>query len=220
MALNLGNQTNSNQNPGGSTQTLAHNHNNAGGDDMLLVTIAMSNSVSVNSMTYNGVAMTQVRQDTSPNFSSRYATFRLMNPANGNNNIVVTFSGAQWSSTAIFAQSFSGASGTGNTGFEDASNTPHSRNLNVSAGSRIFAMGNSNSAQNFGYVIDGVTQTNVGNGFNINNQVEAAYSQIIATAGSKTVNTVTDFGTITNYRIEIQEVAPAPSPTRRRIIIT
>lgn len=218
MALNLGNQTNSNQNPGGSTQTRAHNHN-AGIDSMLLVTIAMSNTVSVNSMTYNGVAMTQVRQNISSNFSSRYATFRLMNPSNGNNNIVITFSGAQWNSTAIFARSFSGASGTGNTGFADASNTPHSRSLNVSAGSRIFAMGNSNSAQNSGYVIDGVTQTNVGNGFNINSQVRAAYSQIL-TAGSKTVNTVTDFGTITNWRIEIQEaVAPAPT-TRRRIIIT
>lgn len=217
MALNLGNQTNSNQNPGGSTQTLVHNHN-AGIDSMLLVTIAMSNTVSVNSMTYNGVVMTQVRQSISSNLSSRYATFRLMNPSNGNNNIVITFSGAQWNSTAIFARSFSGASGTGNTGFEDAANTPHSRSLTVSAGSRIFAMGNSNSAQNSGYVIDGVTQTNVGNGFNINNQVEAAYSQIL-TAGSKTVDTVTDFGTITNYRIEIQEAA-APAPTRRRIIIT
>jgi hypothetical protein len=218
MALSLGNQTNSNQNPGGSTQTLAHNHNNGGGDDMLLVTIAMSNTVTVTGMTYNGVAMTQVRQDTSTTYSSRYATYRLMNPANGNNNIVISFSGSQWNSTGIFAQSYSGCGGIGNTGYNDAATTPHAQSLTISAGSSIFAMGNSSSAQSFGYVIDGVTQTNVGNGFNINNQIEGAYSAVIATAGSKTVTTTVDFGTITNYRIEVKELA-APVGRRRACVV-
>lgn len=217
MALVLGNQTNSNLNPGASTQTLAHNHG-GGSDGLLLVTIAMSNTVSVTGMTYNGVAMTQVRQDTSATYSSRYATYRLTNPSTGSNNIVISFSGAQWSSTAIFAQSYSGCGGIGNTGYNDAASTPHSQSLTISAGSSIFAMGNSSSAQNFGYVIDGVTQTNVGNGFNINNQVEAAYSAVIATAGSKTVDTVTDFGTITNYRVEVKEVA-APVGRRRSCVV-
>jgi hypothetical protein len=217
MALVLGNQTNSNLNPGGATQTLAHNHG-GGSDGLLLVTIAMSNTVTVTGMTYNGVAMTQVRQDTSTTYSSRYATYSLANPASGSNNIVISFSASQWNSTAIFAQSYSGCGGIGNTGYNDAATTPHSRSLTISAGSSIFAMGNSSSAQNFGYVIDGVTQTNVGNGFNINNQVEAAYSAVITTAGSKTVNTVTDFGTITNYRIEVIE-AVAPPSSRRKIWI-
>lgn len=217
MALVLGNQTNSNQNPGASTQTLAHNHG-GGSDGLLLVTIAMANTVSVNGMTYNGIAMTQVRQDTSATFSSRYASFYLINPASGSNNIVITFSAAQWNPTAIFAQSYSNCGGIGNTGYNDSATTPHSQSLTISAGSSIYLMGNSNNAQSFGYVIDGVTQTNVGNGFNINNQVESAYSAVIATAGSKTVTTTVDFGTITNYRIEVLEVA-APTSRRRSCVV-
>lgn len=217
MALVLGNQTNSNQNPGASTQTLAHNHG-GGSDGLLLVTIAMSNTVSVNGMTYNGVAMTQVQQTTSTTYSSRYATFYLLNPATGSNNIVITFSSNQWNSTGIFAQSYSGADGIGNYGYNDAANTPHSQSLTISAGSSIYLMGNSSNAQSFGYVIDGVTQTNVGNGFNINNQVESAYSAVIATAGSKTVTTTVDFGTITNYRVEVKEKA-APVGRRRSCLV-
>lgn len=215
MALTAGSQTNSNLNPGGSTQTLAHNHS-GGVDGLLLVTIAMANTVSVTGMTYNGVAMTQIRQDVSTGISSRYASYYLLSPSTGSNNIVISFSGAQWSPTAIFAASFSGSGGIGNSGFNDLSATPHSQNLTISAGSIIFAMGNSTFAQSFGYVIDGVTLTNVGNGFNINNQVEAAYSSAISTAGSKPVNTVADAGTITNFRVEIQESA-GPAPTRRRM---
>lgn len=211
MPLILGNQTNSNLNPNGTTQTLSHNHNNGGGNDLLLVTIAMPNTVTVTGMTYNGVAMTQVRQDTSTTYNSRYASYYLVNPANGNNNIVISFSGSQWSNTAIFAQSFSNCNGIGNSGFSEAANTPHSQSLTISAGSRIFVMGNSSSAQNSGYIVDGLTQSNIGNGFNINNQIEAAYSAVIVTGGAKTVTTVTDFGTITNFRIEVKEFTPPPA---------
>jgi hypothetical protein len=212
MAIVLGHQTNSNLNPGGATQTLAHtNSHSGGGGSLLTVTIAMSNTVSVIGMTYAGVAMTQARQDVSTSYSSRYATFYIINPTHGNNNIVISFSGSQWSSTAIFAQSYSGANSIGNTGFIDASATPHSQSLTISAGSIIFVMGNSSSAQNSGYIVDGVTLTNVGNGFNINNQVEAAYSGVIAAAGSKTVTTRTDFGTITNYHIEVKEAVVVTS---------
>lgn len=213
MALVLGNQTNSNLNPASSTQTLAHNQNTGTGR-LLLVTIAMSNTVTVTGMTYAGTPMTQIQQTTSTTYSSRYASFYLLNPTTGSNNIVVSFSGNQWNTTAIFARSYTGAGGIGSFGYNDASSTPHSRTLSISAGSSIFAMGNSSSAQNFGYVIDGVTQSNVGNGFNINNIVEAAYSSPIATGGSKTVNTVTDFGTITNYRIEVKESTPPPTLSR------
>lgn len=216
MAIVLGNQTNSNLNPGGATQTLAHTN---GSSSFLTVTIAMSNTVSVTGMTYAGVAMTQARQDVSTAYSSRYATFYLINPTNGTNNIVISFSGPQWSSTAIFAQSYSGADSIGNTGFVDGGATPHSQSLTISAGSIIFAMGNSSSAQNSGYIVDGVTLTNVGNGFNINNQVEAAYSGVIATAGSKTVTTITDFGTITNYRIEVKESVVVVTSTQGMIMM-
>ena len=209
MALVIGNQTNSNLNPGGTTQTLSHNHS-GGVDGLLLVTIAMANTVTVTGMTYNGVAMTQIRQDTATGISSRYASYYLLSPSTGANNIVISFSAAQWSPTAIFAVSFSGSSGIGNSGFDNLSATPNSQTLTISANSVIFAMGNSNFSQSFGYVVDGTTLVNVGNGFNINNIVEGAYSSNIATAGSKTVNTVADAGNINNFRIEIQESGGGP----------
>lgn len=215
MALIKGSQTNSNLNPGASTQTLVHTHS-GGTDSLLLVMMGMANTVNYSGMTYNGVTMTEIRQDPSSVFSSRYAAFYILNPPVGSHNIVVTFTGAQWSPTAIFAISYSGASGIGDNGFNDGITTPHNRNLTINAGSMISAMGNSFNTQSFGYIIDGVTQTNVGSGFNINNQIQAAHSDAIATAGSKVVTTRVDFGDITNFRVEIQE-AGAPIPTRRRM---
>ncbi len=216
MGLVIGNGTYSNLNPNGTSQTLAHNHG-GGTNGLLLVHIAMQNSVTVTGMTYNGVAMTLIRNDNSTSYSKNYSTYYLLNPATGSNNIIINFSGAQYNSTAIFARSFSGASGIGNTGFTDAITSPHSQNLSVSLNSIVFASGQSGAAQSFGYDFDGVTATNVGNGFNNNNIVEAAYSQLLS-AGSKAIVTKADTGTITNLRIEVLESVAAP-PSRRRIFV-
>lgn len=217
MAIALGNGTYSNLNPNGTSQTLSHN-SDTGTDRLLLVVIEMQNSVTVTSMTYAGVSMTQIRQDNSTSFSKTIAAYYLLAPATGANNIVINFSGSQFNNTAIFARTFTGATGIGNHGFNDASNTPHSQNLTISANSIIFASGISGAAQSFGYDFDGVTATNVGNGFNINNIVEAAYSQVITSAGSKAVVTKADSGTVSNLRIEVQE-AGGGGGGRRRIFV-
>lgn len=218
MAIALGNLTTSNLNPGAATQTLAHNHG-GGTDDLLLVHISMQNTQTVSGIEYDGVTMTEVRQDNSVTYNKTIATFFLLAPSTGSNNIVVTFSGGQFNPTAIFAQSFSGASGIGNSGFNDAISTPNTQALTISENSIIFATGVSGNAQSFGYQFDGVTATNFGNGFNINNIVEGAFSQTGLSAGSVDVATRCDVNTITNHRVEIQEAGGGGSGRRRIIIV-
>lgn len=199
--LTIGNGTYSNLNPNGTTQTLAHTQD-VGSGGLLLVNISMQNSVTVTGMTYGGVAMTLVRADNSTYFAKNTTTYYLLNPPTGNNNIVISFSGSQFNSTAIFARSFLNAGGIGNHGFDDGLTTPNSQPLTVSNNSIVFATGMSSNAQNFGYDFDGVTATNVGNGFNINCQVEAAYSQSLQ-AGSRVITTKADFGYVSNHRVEV-----------------
>jgi hypothetical protein len=214
MAIALGNGTYSNLNPNGTSQTLAHN-SDSGTNRLLLVVIEMQNSVDVTGMTYNGVSMTEIRNENDTGISKRLSAYYLLSPATGTNDIVVSFSGSQFNNTAIFARTFTGASGIGNDGYNTTATSPHTQSLTISANSIIFATGMSVGAQSFGYDFDAVTATNVGNGFNINIIVEGAYSQTGLTAGSKDVVTKADSGTVSNYRVEIQESAA----TRRRVII-
>ena len=216
MAIAKGNRTTSNLNPNGNIQTLAHTMN-TGADGLLLVVITMSNSTNFSSVTFDGVAMTQVRNQNFSGLSQRQGTFYLLNPNTGNKNIAVNFSGSQFNSTSIFAQSFVGASGIGNDGNSGASTTPNSQSLTISENSIIYLTGISSNAQSFGYDIGGAT---VSNHFthNTNKIVEGALSATGLSAGSQNVTTKADFGTISNYRVEILEAGATP-PSRRRIFV-
>jgi hypothetical protein len=157
MAIAIGNKTASNQNPNGTSQTLAHTQN-TGSDLGLLVVITMANTVDFTGCTYNGVAMTLVQNINYGGQSQRCAAYYLQAPATGGNNIVVSFSGSQFNSTSIFAVSFTGAGNFGAFGVDGATTTPNSRSITIAANSIIYLTGLSSNAQNTQYTIGGSSE--------------------------------------------------------------
>ena len=216
MALAIGTQTNSNLNPGGPTQTLAHSHD-VGSDGFLLVVISMASTTDFSECAYNGTPMTLISNTLLSGYSSRQAAYGLVNPDTGSNNIVVTFTGNQWSSTSISAVSFTGSSGAGNTSVVHSATTPNEQFLDISANSVIYAAGISDNAQSFGYEIAGSTRANLFY-HNINKTSEAALSETGLAAGSTSIITKADFGTVSNNVFEIKE-AGGVTPTSRRIFL-
>jgi len=217
MAIAIGSKTASNQNPNGGTQTLTHTMT-TGADGTLLVVITMANTTSFSSCTYGGVSMTLVLNQNYSGQSQRCAMYVLQAPPTGGNNIVVTFTGSQFNATSIFACSFTGAGNFGAFASNGAVTTPNSQSITIAENSIIYLTGLSATAQSFGYDIGGSTRTNEF-AHNTNRQVEGALSATGLSAGAQNVTTKADFGTVTNFRIEIQE-AGGGGGGRRRIIIT
>lgn len=209
MAIAIGNKTQSNQNPNGTSQTLAHNQN-TGSDRGLLVVITMASTVNFSGCTYNGTAMTLVRNEFSSSEGQRVAGYYLANPDTGSNNIVVSFSGSQFNSTSIFAVSFTGAGGVDTSGWTNSASTPSSQSLTIASNSIIYASGISGNAQNTGYDIGGSTRT-FEFSHNTNKVVRGALSATGLSAGATNVTTKADFGNVTNFRIAIQEASAPPS---------
>lgn len=216
MAIAIGNKTQSNQNPNGTSQTLAHNQN-TGTDRGLLVVITMASTVNFSGCTYNGTAMTLVRNDLESSEGQRVAAYYLQNPDTGSNNIVVSFSGSQFSSTSIFAVSFTGAGAVDAHAYTASTSTPSSQSLTIAANSVIYATGISGNAQNTQYSIGGSSRA-FEFSHNTNKTVRGALSATGLSAGATNVTTRADFGNISNFRVAIGE-ASAPPATRRRIII-
>jgi hypothetical protein len=212
MAISLGFKTTSNQNPAGNSQTLALTCSN-GTDKGLFVAITMPNTVDFSSASYDGVGMTLVANRNYSGLQQRQAFFYLYNPSSGSaKNLVINFSGNQWSNTSILAQSFTGVDSTiGITSNSGASTSPNSKTLNVAAGSLIYASGISINAQSFDYTIGGINRTPAFNAHNTNRIVEGAFSALLA-VGTTTIITRTDTGTVSNNRVEIKAAASS-TPT-------
>ena len=209
-AITIGTKTQLNQNPGGSSQTWSHNQN-TGSDRTLLVVITMSNTVNFSSVTYAGTAMTQVRNQEMGALSQRQAMYVLQAPATGANNIVASYSGNQWSSTSLFAVSFTGAGGVDVHGGNGLSNTPHAQSLTIAANSVIYASGVGNNAAST-YDIAGSNRS-LEFQHNSNKQVAGALSSTGLSAGVIGVSTKSGSGTLTNSRIAILESASNTAPT-------
>lgn len=215
MAIVIGNKTQSNANPNGTTQTLAHNQN-TGSNLMLMVVVTMSNSVNFSGCTYAGSPMTLAHSVLFTSESQRQAVYYHQAPATGSNNIVVSFTGSQFNSTSIVAISFTGADGIDNVASNQSVNTPNPQSLTIITNSIIYASGISSNAQNTGYDIGGSTRT-FEFSHNTNIQVRGCLSATGLSAGSQNVTTKADFGNVTNFRVAIKEYV-APN-SRRRIII-
>jgi len=209
MAIVIGNKTQSNQNPAGSSQTLAHTQN-TGTDLGLLVVITMPNTVNFSGCTYGGVAMTLVQNINYSGQSQRCGAYYLQAPATGGNNIVVSFSGNQWNSTSIFAVSFTGAGNFGAFGSNGALTTPNSQSITIAQNSIVYLTGLSTNAQNTQYSIGGSSRA-FEFSHNTNKIVRGALSATGLSAGATNVTTNADFGSITNFRVEIQEASASPS---------
>ena len=216
MAIVIGNKTQSNQNPNGSNQTLAHNQN-TGSNRGLLVVITMASSVNFSSCNYGGVAMSLIQNSLFSSEGQRQAAYYLADPATGSNNIVVTFSGSQFNTTSIFAVSFTGADGVDVFGSNAGATTPNSQSLTILANSIIYASGLSSNAQNTQYSIGGSSRP-FEFSHNTNVQCRGALSATGLSAGATNVTTYADFVNVTNFRVAIKEFT-VPPVTRRRIII-
>ena len=131
-----GNTTNANPTPGGNSKSQAHTHN-TGSDGLIIAQFTMSNSRTYSGCTYGGVAMTQLYQINRSGLSQRMAFFYLENPPTGNNNIVVSFSGAQWNPISIHIRSFTNSGGIGSSARTGGSATPNTQNLTVDQDSLI-----------------------------------------------------------------------------------
>ncbi len=215
MAITIGNRTQSNANPGGTSQTLAHNMS-TGANGGLLVVITMSSSADFSGATYAGVPMTLVRNSLDTSESQRVAAYYLANPATGSNNIVVSFTTAQNNSTSIFAVSFTNVSGIDTSAYTASRATPSSQSLTILAGSVIYATGMSSNAQNTGYDIGGSTRT-FEFSHNTNRVVRGCLSATTLSAGANNVTTKADFGNVTNFRVAVKEFVA--TSTRRVFVV-
>lgn len=208
MSLTIGNKTASNLNPNAATWTVAHN-GSVGSDGFLLVSVIMTDSVDFTGATYDGDAMTQIDSFNSATLGQRWITYGLLNPSTGNNNIIVSFTGSQTSSSSLFAVSFTNCGGAGNTGKNDVSATPHTETLTVSENSIIYATGA--SVQGFiSITIDSSSRT-LEFIHNTGKQASGALSATGLTAGSIDVEIAVTLGTVSNYRVEILEKTSASS---------
>ncbi len=123
MAVTLGNKTQVNQTPAASFYQFTHNQN-AGSDGLLVVSVAMTSTVSFTSATYGGVAMTQLFVRNLGGLSQTTKMFVLENPASGNNTFRINFTGNQFNPISVFVLSCTGAQAGGNIINLPGSTTP------------------------------------------------------------------------------------------------
>ena len=217
MAIAVTNKTAANNNPNGGSQTWQHT-TFAGSDRTLVVVVTMANTTSFSSATYNGTAMTLVRNQEYSGQSQRAAIYILEDNDVGTNlDIVVNFTGSQFNNTSMFAFSMTGAGLDDVDASNGAVTTPNSQSLTIQENSLIYATGLSSNTQNSQYSIGG-TNRPFEFSHNSNRQVRGALSVNNLSAGAQNVTTRADFGTVTNLRVAILEAGPAPS-ARRRIIL-
>ena len=225
MAITVGNKTVVNQTPGGNQTTISNHTQNSGSDRLMVVLIGQNNGQNVNSVTWDGVTMTQIHTRDFTSISTRYTAYYLLNPtAGGTPNVVVNYSAAVWNPVVICVQSFTGASGIGNEGTNGLANSVHTQSLTISAGSVIMGAGISSYTIS-GITIDG-TLTQSPN-FDFDGSVNGKrftgeFSSPISTAGSKNISIDTGASSFTvgNLRFEVQEAGGTPPTTQNSNFLT
>lgn len=93
-----------------SSTSVTFSHTCSGADRVLLVDAYWSASATVSSITYNGVAMTNVVSPLDTGGGERHGMFYLIAPATGANNVVLTLSGS--TQIEIASVSYTGADQT------------------------------------------------------------------------------------------------------------
>lgn len=197
MAASVGNKTFDITTPVIATRTIAHNSNG----NWLFVETMIDSTASYVGVTYNGVAMTKIGEQTTTTTTERWAFWQLENPASGSNNVVVTMNAAPYNPLSI--NIFSGVScgGSGNVVFDDTAASPNSTSITVSNGSIIY--GGAVAGSNSGKVItlDGSSRT-LEFTHSVYNFHYGAFSATGLTSGSKTVS-VESSATLAGYYLSL-----------------
>lgn len=208
MAIAVGNKTQTTASfteNGNSRVTLSHNQN-AGTDKWLLVAVTITSVSGIpnfTSLTYNGVALTQVVNYFSSTAGHRWAVFALEDPDDGTNNLEINLSSPTGNPGSISITSLTGCAGIGNTGNNDFQSTPHNRNITISENSLIYAFSVGYQPPT-GISIAGSSRT-LEFTHNVNRFVGAAFSEAGLGAGSYQVSNTTAFSQLSNTRIELLE---------------
>jgi len=208
MAVNIGNKTQANPTPAANFYQFNHNQN-TGTDGLLVFSVAMTNTVSITTATYGGVAMTQVFVRNFGGLSQTSKLFVLENPPTGNNTLRVNFTGNQFNPISLYALSCTGAEAGGNFLNLAGSSSPKTASITVSDGSYIYSYGISTSA---------ITSIQIPQGdarpaeftHNTNRQVRGGLSASSFTAGTYNIRHVTTFSSVTMQTYEIKEKSGTP----------
>lgn len=214
MAIAVGTPSNYYANPNGTSFTHAHTHP-TGVDGLLVISLAMSNSVDISSITYGGQTLNILSNSNKAiALSIRVVQAYLKNPPTGSNNLVVTFNAPQYNFTCCYVNSFTGANININNELSTlAVSDPHAETMvGVSAGSYVYVRSTSGSTTQ-SIEIDGTSFTGgslTPNNHNINAITSGALSNIIATA--KDVNIVATCSGTASV-IDSYEVMEAGTPT-------
>lgn len=218
MALAIGNKTVDLATPASTTRTFSHN-GSTGANGYLFVVIAMSNpAISFTSVTYGGNAMSTLSVNTTSGTSSIWGIFYLANPPTGANNVVITFSVAQYNPVSTFAFSATGCAGTGSTSFLDTTTSPLSSSLSIATNSIIFgALLAGNSVSHVVELPTGTSRT-LEYTSAINNYTSGALSATGLTSGSKSV-TVSAGSNLAGNWFEIKEFASASNTNGNMLLV-
>ena len=159
MAIAIGNESEYWANPNGSSFTQAHTHN-TGSDGLLVISLAMANTVNISSITYGGQALTILTNSNRGGLGIRIVQAYIKNPPTGSNNLVVNFTGSQFNFINIYIISYTGADiNTTNALSLGAGSDPRSGDiLGVSSGSYVYSRAVSGGATQ-SISIDGVVRS-------------------------------------------------------------
>jgi hypothetical protein len=200
----------------GGTQVTA-NYNNSGSD--LIVTVGItstSGNPNFSSLLYNGVAMTQVVNNSRGTLGYREATFYLVGAAQGTNTLTVNLNNVSGNICQIIVAGVNNSNGLPtNTGSNGLATSPHSRSLTVAQDSIIWAYSSGYQPITDIEIPQGTSVTRYGNS-NTNRYLAAGYSATL-NAGSYNVR-MESSNQLTNVRVEIEDAGG--SGGRRRIIIS
>jgi hypothetical protein len=198
----------------GGTQVTA-NYNNSGSD--LIVTVGItstSGNPNFSSLLYNGVAMTQVINNSRSSLGYREATFYLVGAAQGTNTLTVNLNNSSGNICQIIVAGVNNSAGLPtNTGSNGLTASPHSRTLVVSQDSVMWCY-SSGFQPMTDLSITGTSETIYGNS-NTNRYLGVAYKSV--DAGTRNF-TATSSNQLTNVRVEIEDAGG--SGGRRKIIIS
>jgi len=216
MALAIGNKTADLATPSATTRTFSHNMS-TGTNGYLFVVIAMSDTVTISSVTYAGTAMTLSSVVVTTGTNTRWAIYYLASPATGVNNVVETFSVAQYNPVSTFVFSATGCNGVGDIVSDDTSTSPNSTTISISANSMIF--GALVAGNNVGHAItlDGSSRS-LEYTSAINNYTSGAFSATGLTSGVKNVS-VAAGANLAGFYFEIKEFASASNTNGGMLLV-
>lgn len=212
-ALTEGNFTAYSVNPGGTSMSFSHTQNT--GDDGHLILLIACPAKDVSSVTYNGVGMTEVREENT-SYSVYWSVWELDDPAIGSNTVAITISApGTWNIVSAACYSFTGCSGVGNTGFNNTKAVNQTTSVTISENSMIIAgILTGNTTSEYIEIPDGTSRTvDWDEGISGNYHI-GGISPSLSSGATTIQGGTTDLNIILG--VEVQEAAAAVS---RRVII-